>query len=147
MRLSGGWQVLVDCSTFLSGIFYPLGKPYRILELWVNKEYDLCVTEEIVKEYELKIESFAKRVKKDPRKAELWLKLINRLAIFVKPQPVAPDSCRDPNDLKYLEAAKACEVDFLISSDNDLLVVKKFGKTQIVTPDKFLKVFAKKQEA
>ncbi len=140
MKLSGVWRVVLDCSTFLSGVFYPLGKPNQVLRVWVDKKFDLYLSEEIYKEYELKIEEIAKRLKKEPTKGKLWFKLIDRRAIFIKPRPLPKDYCRDPNDLKYLEAAADSGADFLISSDKDLLVLKKFEKTKIVSPDQFLKI-------
>lgn len=140
MQLSGSLRVLIDCSTFLSGAFYPSGKPHKILERWVQREFELFITEEIYGEYQTKIEEVAKRMKVDPKKGDLWFRLIEKRAVFIKPTVLPQDLCRDPNDLKYLEATMAAEADFLISSDKDLLTLKKFGKTKIVSPDKFLQM-------
>ena len=49
----------------------------------------------------------------------------------------ATDLCRDPDDLHLLGLAESAAADFLITGDKDLLVIGKFGPTQIVTPRQF----------
>jgi putative PIN family toxin of toxin-antitoxin system len=139
MKSSGVWRVLLDCSTFLSAIFYPLGKPNKILFLWIEGLYDLYLTKDIYLEYQRKIKDMAVRLKKSEEKGQSWLIFLNQRAIFVNPLPLPKTSCRDFNDVKYLEVAAGSRADFLISSDKDLLILKKFKKTKIVTPDEFLK--------
>jgi len=46
-------------------------------------------------------------------------------------------NCRDPKDNKFLELAAACQADFLITGDEDLLVLNPFRKTQILTLSDF----------
>lgn len=43
------------------------------------------------------------------------------------------DLCRDDKDNFLLSLAKDSEADFLITGDKDLLVLKKFEETRIVT--------------
>lgn len=43
----------------------------------------------------------------------------------------------DPEDNKILESAVEAQADFLITSDNALLSLKKYQNTQIVTPAEF----------
>lgn len=53
--------------------------------------------------------------------------------------------CRDPKDDFLLSLAKISKADFLITGDKDLLVMKKFGKTQIITIDHFEKMIQNSQ--
>jgi len=46
------------------------------------------------------------------------------------PQPI----CRDPDDDAVLAVAIAANVDFIVSGDNDLLVLKRYQHIPIVTP-------------
>lgn len=130
-------KIIIDCSTFLSGIFY-LGKPHQVLLTWGRSDTDLFITDEIYREYQEKVISVAERMKKNPSEAIWWFKLIDKTAIFIKSAKLPPAVCRDQNDVKYLEAAVAAEADYLIASDKDLLVLKRFGKTKIVSPARFL---------
>lgn len=45
--------------------------------------------------------------------------------------------CRDAKDDKFLELASACQADFLITGDEDLLVLDPFRKTRILTMTEF----------
>jgi putative PIN family toxin of toxin-antitoxin system len=47
------------------------------------------------------------------------------------------DICRDPNDNFLLSLAKDGNANFLITGDKDLLSLKKFGKTKIITLTNF----------
>lgn len=49
--------------------------------------------------------------------------------------------CRDPKDDYLLALAKAVKADLLITGDEDLLVLKKHGKTRILKPAAFKKEF------
>lgn len=46
--------------------------------------------------------------------------------------------CRDPKDNFLLSLAKDGQADFLITGDNDLLVLKKIDKTKILTFTEYL---------
>ena len=47
--------------------------------------------------------------------------------------------CRDPSDDYLLALASASEADVLVTRDEDLLVLKKHGKTEIVHVAEFLR--------
>ncbi len=47
--------------------------------------------------------------------------------------------CRDPKDNFLLALAKDGKADYLLTGDKDLLELKKFGKTQIITITNFFK--------
>lgn len=47
--------------------------------------------------------------------------------------------CRDPDDDSLLALCKDGNADILITGDEDLLVLKKFGKTRIQSPAEFLR--------
>jgi len=47
--------------------------------------------------------------------------------------------CRDPRDNLVLECALAGKADFIVTGDEDLLVLKKFKSISIITPKNFIK--------
>ena len=53
------------------------------------------------------------------------------------PAAVAADACRDADDMHILGLAKAGKADYLVTGDDDLLVLKRFGRCRIVTPRQF----------
>jgi uncharacterized protein len=55
----------------------------------------------------------------------------------VQPADVSPDACRDSDDLPVLGTAQAAKAHVLITGDKDLLELKKFETTIILTPRQF----------
>lgn len=55
-------------------------------------------------------------------------------------QPIS----RDPKDDKFLATALACDADYLVTEDNDLLVLKKYERTKIIRAKTFLEILHEK---
>ena len=53
----------------------------------------------------------------------------------------ARGTCRDKEDDSVLACALACKADYLITGDRDLLEIKKFHKTKILSPREFELLF------
>lgn len=51
----------------------------------------------------------------------------------------APNICRDPKDNFLLGLSETAEADYLITGDNDLLTLRRYGKTEILRLDDFIK--------
>ena len=56
---------------------------------------------------------------------------------------VMPD-LREPEDLYLLALADAVDADFLLIGDKDLLVLKKYNKTEIISYSEFMKLQRKR---
>ena len=52
-------------------------------------------------------------------------------------EKMAEGACRDAKDCKFLALAVACNAGVLVSSDDDLLSLKTWHETQIVSPVAF----------
>src|SRR3989338_1816580 len=50
------------------------------------------------------------------------------------------DICRDPHDNKFIECAIAAGADYVVSGDEDLLSIKEYENTKIVSIDGFLQI-------
>lgn len=57
--------------------------------------------------------------------------------------PQIPATCRDSNDDKFLAVAFGSKATYLITGDQDLLVLVHFQETTIITPADFLRFFIK----
>ena len=60
------------------------------------------------------------------------------IGTLVDPVNVKTTICRDPKDNKFLELAKEASANYLITGDEDLLTLKEFEQTKILTPSKFI---------
>lgn len=47
-------------------------------------------------------------------------------------------ACRDPKDNKFLDLAVTGKADYLVSGDDDLLILNPFENTKILTPREFV---------
>ena len=45
--------------------------------------------------------------------------------------------CRDPEDDHIIALADSARANYIITGDEDLLILKRYGSTQIVTPRQF----------
>lgn len=61
-----------------------------------------------------------------------------RLTPDVRNERAAEGACRDPKDCKFLALAMACDAGILVSSDDDLLTLKNWHGTRIVSAAAFL---------
>ncbi len=72
-------------------------------------------------------------------RAEENIERMGRVGHVLKREPKVLPICRDPKDDFLLALAKAAKADLVITGDEDLLVLKKYGRTRIVAPARFLK--------
>lgn len=52
-------------------------------------------------------------------------------------------ACRDPKDNKFLELAVSGQANFIITGDDDLLILNPFQEIQIITPANFIRLDSK----
>ena len=51
------------------------------------------------------------------------------------------DLCRDPKDNKFLELVVSGKANYLISGDQDLLILNPFKEISIITPTEFMNIY------
>ena len=68
-------------------------------------------------------------------------------ATFVEIQPTDLERiCRDPKDDIFLACAKAAKADYLVSEDNDLLVIGQHHDTRIIKVATFLNILEQQRD-
>lgn len=72
-----------------------------------------------------------------PQKVDELIEFLAAIGHLIEAQSVVT-ACRDPKDNYLLALAKDSQSDFLITGDQDLLVLKTFERTAIVTYKDFL---------
>ncbi len=128
-------KIVLDTNVLISGIFWG-GHPKKILEMVVKGTVKLYATESIVKEYFRIIEKIGK---KKPSIVNEWkMLLLDLLNIIEATEEIA--ICRDKYDDMFIECAVACGAKYIVSGDEDLLVLEKYREIQIITPKKYLEI-------
>ena len=133
-------KIIIDTNVWIS---FLLGKRLSSLkEIFAKDEIKIYVSDILLKE----ISDVANRKKFHGKINQdslfLLFELIRQRCISVSPLgDVSENYVRDPNDKFLLQMAHAVKADFLITGDLDLLVLKKFEGTSILTFSEFLQNF------
>ena len=130
-------RAVYDCNVILSGIGWN-GSARHCLKLVARRRVFLFVTDEILSEYESVIpETLAEEVPKvDPHPQLAWIRTKARL---VEPSPLGKRRSRDEKDDIYLAGALAASAQYLVTYDNDLLVLGKPFGIETIRPPEFLR--------
>ena len=106
----------------------------------INEELFCFYTKEIYDEIKDVISREKFRITEDKQK--LFLYLIQESSFKIEQlQKYIVKICRDTNDDKFLSLAEQIDADFIITWDQDLLVLEKMERTLIIAPDQFMKLF------
>lgn len=81
---------------------------------------------------------FTKKFNMHPDKLSRLIDLLVGQAKVIEPKGLKPTICRDPDDDHILWLAKIAKVDFIITGDKDLLILKNFKNTSIMHPKQYL---------
>ncbi len=129
-------KVVLDTNVLISGLFFG-GNPGKIIDLWVKGEVEVLVTEAILLEYEAVLDRLARKYPKSS--ARQLFHLIALKATTVEGYALPPDSCNDPDDVKFLECAVGGGASFIVSGDKHLLDLHVWDTIPIQSAAVFLK--------
>lgn len=128
-------KVVVDTNTFISAIFW-CGKPLKVINLWrLEEKYHLLISPEILAEI---ISKLKHKFRLSQTLLKEWGNLLKSRVLLVTPQ-IRVRVCRDPQDNILLEAAASGKAHYLVTGDKDLLALKTFKKTKILSSVQSLK--------
>jgi len=129
-------RMVLDTNVFVSGIHWA-GSSEKVLRAWMNEDFELVSSLPIIEELIRILLSF--KIPLDPEDISWWESLILEKSILVIPTEKV-DVVKDPEDNKFIEAALEGKVDYIVSQDKHLLVLKEYNDIKIVNPDEFLKL-------
>lgn len=132
-------KVVLDTNVLVAA-FLTEGICYKILVRARKKGYRLVLSPDIITEFEevlLRKFSLSRSELSDVR--NLLAEAVSEICREV--EPIKPTS-RDPDDDKILACASVSRADYLVTGDEDLLVIKQYGRTKILTPKDFESLFA-----
>lgn len=128
-------MLVIDTNIWVSYALSPIGAVSKNLNKLL-KTHDYAFSEETFSELQsvLLRDKFNPFLSQETRR--LFLKRLHKNGqCFRNPPPVF--DCRDPDDNKFLALAKATKAKYIITGDQDLLVLDPYGKTRIVTLSHF----------
>ncbi len=136
-------RVVVDTNQFVSGLISKLGQPHQLVEHFYRGAFRLLVTEPLIQELDevLHRPRFSARFGLTDQERDQFLAFVASDAVRVTPRRRLPLSVRDPKDEKVVAAALGGGADYLVTGDEDLLVLDgdpRLGSLRIITVQAFL---------
>ncbi|MDR1525795.1 MAG: putative toxin-antitoxin system toxin component, PIN family [Tannerella sp.] len=128
------YRIIIDTNLWIS---FLLSKKFDFIDnLLQTEKIQLIFCEELFDELVEVISrpKLRKIFTKDDR--ELIFGIINKYAVYI-PVVSAITVCRDAKDNFLLSLAKDSNANYLLTGDKDLLILKTFDNTQIVTVTEF----------
>lgn len=132
-------RVVLD-SNILIAAFATQGLCHALFEAClINQE--IILSEEIIREVD---RGLRHRIKVQPSVASDIIAFLKEHAQIKTPAFLPKNTCRDPDDIHVLGLAVASKSERIVTGDNDLLVMKSFRGTPILSPREFWNDLQKK---
>ena len=130
-------KLVIDSNIFVSSFFWG-GYPRDVFERVINGLDELFITEEILKEIKSVMNSSKFNANAD--EIEDYIKIIEKYSKKIESKNVPKDISRDKDDDKILQCGLDGNVDFIVTGDNDLLILKEYEKIKIMKPKEYLEL-------
>ena len=134
-------RLVYDTNIIISALLFEGSKPSKAFDIGINQGAILFSSPTFTElEEVLSRNKFDQYISHEERKQFLTSFILDSTPVEISE---TISECRDPKDNKFLELAVCGKADFIISGDEDLLVLNPFRNIQILTPDSFLKMHPK----
>src|SRR3989344_4007827 len=127
-------RVVLDTNVFISGIFWEGNFCSQLITKWKNKEIELIISLEIIRELIETLKSF--KIRMPENMIEEWKNIILENSTLINPSTKIDLIREDPEDNKFLETAVDGKTDFIVSQDKHLLNLKEYLGIKVVKPEK-----------
>ena len=128
-------KVVLDINIFVSSFFWG-GNPRKIMERVIDGKDTLYTCKEILQETTTVMARPKFKVANEY--IAHFIRSIEDIANQISLTGEIQNVCRDSDDDKILECALLADADYIISGDDDLLVLEEFRGIKIVTPKEYL---------
>lgn len=129
-------KAVLDTNVLISSVI-STGVPHEVVVNGFEGEYELVVSVETLTELRETLLKYPERFQMDEEEVQQEVETIRYFAEFVDPEEDIHAVDDDPDDDKFLEAAVAGNVDYIVSGDGHLLDLDVFRAIPIVEPRTF----------
>jgi len=133
-------KIIIDTNWWISFILskYLEGLP----DFFFSERFDFYFSSELLQEVNNTLE-YSRSIKRiNEINLQTYIDFVEESSVIIDSTSVVT-ICRDKKDNFLLALAKDAGADFLITRDPDLLILKKFDNTSIVTLQQFLEIINK----
>ena len=129
-------RVVLDTNVLVSALILK-GKISGLVDLWRMGRITPVLSRETFDEFRRVLEYPKFSLSTGEIQGILQQEILPFFEVVEGVDPVA-GVCRDPDDDKFFACAASAKVAFLVSGDNDLCSLGKFGPVRILTPNQLL---------
>jgi putative PIN family toxin of toxin-antitoxin system len=128
-------KIVLDSNVFVSS-FYWQGNPRKVFDRITNGFDELYITDGILREISAVMSS--KKFDTNKHEIEEYIEIIESYSVKVFSKNKIEEVSRDKDDDKILQCGLEGNVDFIITGDKDLLVLKGYKNMKIINPKDYL---------
>lgn len=129
-------RAVLDTNVLISSVI-STGVPHDVVVKGFSSEYQIVVSVAALTEFRDTLLKYPEKFHMDEEDVQQEVETIRYFAEFVDPDEEIAAVDDDPDDDKFLEAAVAGNVDYLVSGDRHLLDLDSFRGIDIVQPRTF----------
>ena len=133
-------RAVIDTSVLIRYLIRPSSAIKELIEIrWLGDEVQMVTAPKLVEELEgvLKRDYIQALVR--PEEGQALLDAIHQKAAILPSFGEVPSYTRDPKDDKLVACALAGGADYLVTVDQDILVLEAVGDVRMVTPYDFVR--------
>ncbi len=125
-------KIVLDTNVLIAALA-TRGLCTEVLEICLT-EHNIILSEYILSEVK---EALSSKIRLPKKFVDEAIDFLKNSAEIVKEEKVDQSICRDKNDIPVIGTALSGKAHFIITGDEDLLILKKFRNIEIVTPREF----------
>jgi len=140
-------RAVLDTNVLVSSLVAEHGPPRRILDAWLEGHYVLVTSLYLVEEliHVLSYPRISKRISLTEGEMAAILAALLSKAEVTPGHLRLPGVTRDPKDDAVVACAKEGEADYIVSGDQDLLVLGEYEGIQVTTPRQCVEILGEEQ--
>ncbi len=134
-------RAVIDTSVLIGYLIRPSAAIKELIEvLWLDDEVQMVTTPDLIEELAGVLERDYIRALIRPAEGQVLLDAIYQKAEILPPFGKVPAYTRDSKDDKFVACALAGNADYLVTVDEDILILETAGDVRMITPYDFVRV-------
>jgi uncharacterized protein len=130
-------KIVIDTNIFVSSFFW--GRyPREVYERIINGFDELYITDEII--MEIKSVMNSSKFNLNSIEIEDYIKIIEKYSKKIVSKNILKPISRDKNDDKILQCGLDGNVDYIVTGDKDLLILREYKAIKIKKPKDYLEI-------
>jgi putative PIN family toxin of toxin-antitoxin system len=134
-------KVVLDTNVIIASLA-ARGLCQSVFELCLDR-FEIIISSFLIAEIETNL---PKKLKLPDRMIREIIGFLSENATLIEIDEIPPDVCKDPADARLLALAQKSGAACLITGDKDLLMIKKFASSKILSPRQFWETIKKQSK-